>query len=96
MADMDLWTEDCVLSNFADDTQSPCVADSQEKVREKTSKDATNIFNFFSANDLVNNRDKACVVYNSKGKGDQRKTLPGGERLVSHGENESASRSAYI
>ena len=70
MADLDLWTDECVISNFADDTQTLCVADSKESVVEMTTREARNVINFFSANDLVNNADKACVVYHSKGKGD--------------------------
>ena len=38
---------------------------------EITNKEANNIINFFSANDLKNNPDKSCVVYNSRGQGDQ-------------------------
>ena len=56
---------------------------------EKTLQDANNIINFFSANDLVNNGDKACVVYNSKGKGDQITMEINGEKLTSLGENKS-------
>ena len=85
-----MWTEDCSISNFADDTQSMSVAESKEEVIEKTVRDANNIINFFGANDLVNNEDKACVVYNSKGKG-QDITLEdiGGVKLVSLNENQS-------
>ena len=90
MADLDLWTDECVISDFADDTQTLCVADSKESVVEMTTREARNVINFFSANDLVNNADKACVVYNSKGKGDII-TLEniGGEQLTSLDEDES-------
>ena len=88
MADLDLWTEHSKLSNFADDTQSLCVAEDKEAVVTKTKRDASNIINFFSANDLVNNPDKACLAYNSKGKGELL-TLEdiGGKTLKSLGEN---------
>ena len=84
MADLDLWTDECVIINFADDTQTLCVADSKESVIEMSKREATNVINFFSANDLVNNPDKACVVYNSKGRGELI-TLEdvGGENLTS-------------
>ena len=40
MADLDLWTQDCVISNFADDTQTLCVADNKEDIVTKTKQDA--------------------------------------------------------
>ena len=84
MADLDLWTEHSSLSNFGDDTQSLCIAEDKETAISKTRTDASNIISFFTANDLVNNADKACVVYNSKGKGDQLTMEDiGGERLKS-------------
>ena len=39
MADLDLWTEDCVLSNFADDTQSIIISESRESLLEITKQD---------------------------------------------------------
>ena len=56
----------------------------------KATREAKNIINFFSANDLVNNADKACVVYNSKGKGEL-VTINniGGENLTSLDEKET-------
>jgi hypothetical protein len=68
MADMDLWAENSLLSNFADDTQS-IISDNLAKALESTSKEANNIISFFGLNNLVNNPDKAAVLYNSKGKG---------------------------
>ena len=55
-----------------------------------TTREANNVMNFFSANDLVNNAGKACVIYNSKGQGDCL-TLEdvGGKKLTSLEENES-------
>ena len=55
-----------------------------------TTREANNIMDFFSANDLVNNAGKACVIYNSKGKGDV-VTLEdiGGKKLTSLEEHKS-------
>ena len=69
MADMDLWTEQSRLSNFADDTQSIIIADNQKEVLEITKKEANSIISFFESNNLVNNANKAAILYNSKGKG---------------------------
>ena len=38
MADMDLYTDQSMLSNFADDTQSVIIADTHEKVKEIAKK----------------------------------------------------------
>ena len=63
MADLDLHVSgNCQISQFADDTQTLCVSDSKESVVAMSTREATNVINFFSANDLVNNPDKACVV----------------------------------
>ena len=67
MADMDLWIENSKLSNFADDTQSLIISNSVEEVLEITTKEANNVINFFGSNNLVNNPEKAAVLYNSKG-----------------------------
>ena len=40
MADLDLWTNDCVISNFADDTQSLCISDNKEEVVSKSKEEA--------------------------------------------------------
>ena len=90
MADLDLWTKDCKLSNYADDTQSLCVAKDKTEAVKMTTEEANNIINFFSANDLKNNPDKSCVIYNSKGHGELI-TLEnvGGEKLTSLEEGKS-------
>ena len=90
MADLDLWTEHSTLSNFADDTQSLCIAEDKETAISKTITDASNIISFFTANDLVSNADKTCVIYNAKGKG-QEITLEniGGEKITSLQEDKS-------
>ena len=70
MADLDLHvTENCHISQFADDTQSLCVADDVETVLENTMTETKNVTDYFNMNDLVNNDDKAALLYNSKGKG---------------------------
>ena len=43
MADMDLWSEDSKLSNFADDTQSIIIRDSKEDALEATRNESRNI-----------------------------------------------------
>ena len=69
MADMDLWIENSMLSNFADDTQTIVISDNIEKALEITTKEANSVVSFFGCNNLVNNADKAAVIYNSNGKG---------------------------
>ena len=70
MADLDLWTENSNLSNFADDTQSIIVSDNRENLLETAAIEANSVIGFFNSNGLVNNADKAAVLYNSKGKGE--------------------------
>ena len=70
LADMDLWTENSTLSNFADDTQSIIINENKEKAIEITEQEANNIIAFFESNNLVNNPDKASLLYKSRGKGD--------------------------
>ena len=84
MADMDLWAGNSILSNFADDTQSIHISDKTESLLETTRLEANSIIKFFECNNLVNNADKAALLYNGK-----RKEKPitieniGGENLVS-------------
>ena len=68
MADLNLWTENSTLSNFADNTQSTINSDNRKNLLETTSIEANRVVNFFSSNGLVNNADKAAVLYNCKGK----------------------------
>ena len=63
MADMDLWTENSMLSNFADDTQTIVISDSREEAIEITKREANNVINFFACNNLVNNPEKAAILY---------------------------------
>ena len=84
MADLNLWTEKSILSNFADDTQSIIVSDSRENLLETTLKEANSVIDFFASNNLVNNADKAAVLYNQKGKGSMiRVENIGGENIES-------------
>ena len=68
MADLDLYTDQSLLSNFADDTQSVIIADTEEQVKEIAKKEANSVIDFFRSNDLVNNATKAALLMNSKGK----------------------------
>ena len=65
---VDLWTEKSLLANFADDTQTIVINNNLEKALNITSKEANNIISFFGSNNLVNNPEKAALLYNSKGK----------------------------
>ena len=69
MADMDLWARNSIISNFADDTQSIHISENTETLIETTRKEANNVIKFFECNNLMNNADKAALLYNSKGKG---------------------------
>ena len=84
MADLHLCVQKSTLANFADDTQSMIVCDNKEEAIETTRREANNVIKFFRNNNLVNNSDKAAVLYNSKGKGE---TITieniGGEKLES-------------
>ena len=84
MADLDLWTEESGLSNFADDTQSVIISVDRETALRITKREANSVINFFSSNNLVNNSDKAAVLVNCKGKGEIIKVEGiGGEDLTS-------------
>ena len=69
MADLDLWAKNSMLSNFSDDTQSIVISECKESLLEVTTQEANNVINFFGSNNLVNNAEKAAVLYNSNGKG---------------------------
>ena len=84
MADLDLWTDNSNLSNFADDTQSIIVSDDRKNLLETASSEANHVMNFFRSNGLVYNADKAAVLYNGKGKSEVITVdNVGGENLVS-------------
>ena len=83
LADIDLWTDQSLLSNFADDTQSIIVGYNLEEVINITRNEANNVIDFFESNNLVNN----ALLCNSKGK---KKNISidniGGEKLSSTNE----------
>ena len=84
MADLDLWTENSTLSNFADDTQSIIVRENRKNLLETATSEANCVIDFFRSNGLVNNADKAAVLYNGKGKSEIITVENvGGENLVS-------------
>jgi hypothetical protein len=85
MADLDLWTVNSTLSNFADDTQSIIVSDNRKNLLETASSEANKVIDFFRNNGLVNNADKAAVLYNGKGKSEAITVENvGGENLYQH------------
>ena len=71
MADLDLWVNQSYLTNFADDTQSIVISDTKENLISTTKAESSAVISFFSANNLVNNSDKASLMYNSKGLDDK-------------------------
>ena len=84
MADLDLWTRDSLITNFADNTQSVIVKDKKAEAVESAKKEANSVIGFFENNNFVNNADKAAILYNSGGKGDSI-TIEGigGEKITS-------------
>ena len=62
MADLNLWTTDSKLSNFADTQRT------EEELRTSTIQESNAVVSYFSANNLVNNRDKAALLYNNRRK----------------------------
>ena len=68
MSDLNLHVDESSLTNFADDTQSCIVCDSQEEMKKIAQKESTEVVSFFKGINLVNNATKATILYNSKGK----------------------------
>ena len=68
MADLDLWTKNSTLTNFADEMQSIIVSDNRKNLLRTASIEANSVIGFCNSNGLVINADKAVVLYNSKGK----------------------------
>ena len=68
MADLDLWTSDSTLSNFADDTQSVIISEDEVSLKQTAKIESQSVVAHFSANNLVNNANKAALLYNNKGK----------------------------
>ena len=69
MADLDLWTKESMITNFADDTQSVIIKDGRDEAVDTAKKEANSVIEFFENNNFVNNSDKAAVLYNSGGQG---------------------------
>ena len=46
------------------------VCDNKEEAIETTRREANNVIKFFRNNNLVNNSDKAALLYSTKGKGE--------------------------
>ena len=83
MADLDQWTSDSQLSNFADDTQSVIISDNEENLKSIAKIEAQEVVNHFSANNLVNNANKAALLYNNRGKAETICMPIAGENLTS-------------
>ena len=69
MADLDLWTKESTITNFADDTQSVIIKDGKDEAVDTAKKEANSVIEFFENNNFVNNSDKAAILYNSGGQG---------------------------
>ena len=69
MADLDCWINKSQIQNFADDTQSIIIAETKEEAIEVATQEANQVISFFASNSMVNNSDKAALLYNSDGKG---------------------------
>ena len=83
MADLDLWTSDSKLSNFADDTQSVVMKDDKESLVETAKFESKAVVEHFSVKNLVNNADKAALLFNNKGKAETIVMEIAGEELTS-------------
>ena len=83
MAELDLYTQRSTLTNYADDTQSIIIANSKRDMLDIVQAESAKVINFFGGVNLVNNPDKACIIYNSNGKGETMEMNIGGEALVS-------------
>ena len=83
MADLDQWTSDSQLSNFADDTQSVIISENEEDLKILAKKEAQAVVDHFSANNLVNNANKAALLYNNRGKAETICMEIAGEKLKS-------------
>ena len=83
MADLDQWTSNSQLSNFADGTQSVIISDSEENLKAIAKTEAQAVVDHFSANNLVNNANKAALLYNNRGKAETICMSIAGENLES-------------
>ena len=55
MADLDLWTKESTITNFADDTQSVIIKDGKDEAVDTAKKEANSVIEFFENNNFVNN-----------------------------------------
>ena len=83
MADLDLWTADSKLSNFADDTQSVVIKEDKESLMATAKLESQAVVEHFSVNNLVNNADKAALLFNNRGKAETIELEIAGEKLIS-------------
>ena len=83
MADLDLWTTESFLSNFADDTQSSFSKPTVEELKSAAKEESAAVVNHFGANNLVNNADKAALLYNNRGKAGNITMEIAGEQITS-------------
>ena len=60
-----------MISSFGDDTQSIVINNNKENLIETTEIETKMIIDYFGANNLVNNPDKAAILYNSGGIGSE-------------------------
>ena len=83
MADLDLWNTEGVLSQFADDTQSSLMKKTEEELRKTAKEESEAVVSHFKTNNLVNNADKAALLYNNRGKADEITMEIAGEDITS-------------
>ena len=83
MADLDLHVERSALSNFTNDTQSIIIQDTESEAINITKSEADSVIEFFGGVSLVNNPDKACLIFNSQGKHKDITMEVGGFELIS-------------
>lgn len=83
MADLDLYVKKSGLTDFADDTQSIVIANTQEELVNIVQKESKGVLDFFIGNNLLNNPDEACVLYKKKGRPAKLEGEIGGEELCS-------------
>ena len=83
MADLDLWSTGGELSQFADDTQTSLMTNTEAELRRAAKEEAAAVVGHFGANNLVNNADKAALLYNNKGKGEKITMEIAGENITS-------------
>ena len=72
ISDLPLWLDSVVDTiTFADDTSISVGGDSEEEVIKILEENSARIFQYFSSNNLVANKDKTCFLFVDKLKGKQ-------------------------